>query len=117
MFFSALISFLLLLRCSVHDVAENPTCDTEEIDQFSFTRGAFRFSDQSDGSSVTFYVTAVVCLDDGSQTTCKTECDACSGDELNRKRREAVEDSLATKYYLKSGPYIFKDVKKGLYLC
>ena len=97
---------------------DSTTCDENEEDTFSLTRGAFRFSGQTDGSSVTFHVTAVVCLDDGSLTQCVSQCNDCYDNGVRkRKRRETVEDSLETKYYLKSGPYIFKDIKKGLYLC
>ena len=109
---------MLLLSCSDDtERVNNPQCNVGNVEDFLLTNGAFRFTGQTGNSSVTFHVTAVVCLDDGLTSQCETECANCGS---RRKRRESVQESLETKYYLTAGPYKFTnagEVQTGLYLC
>lgn len=109
--FSTLIPFLLLLSCSEDPalVTNGPTCDADNDEQFTFK--VFRFSGQSD--SVTFAVTAIVCLSDDDNSQCKVECGDCSGSGRRKRRSVNVKKALETKYYLKAGPYKFGNVDKN----
>ena len=111
------MSLSLLLSCSNNtNVVNNLQCSVGKVEDFILTNGAFRFSGQTGNSSVTFYVTAVVCLNNPSTSQCEIECASCGGG-IGRKRRESLKESLETKYYLTAGPYKFSNVEqvqKGL---
>ncbi|KAL9966394.1 hypothetical protein ACROYT_G024457 [Oculina patagonica] len=108
------------------DLVDNPQCNVpNNYEDFAFAQGAFRFTGQTDGASVTFHITAEVCLnDDGSTSQCETECANCAGGGTPaptaapttiipfRKRRETVNEVLSTKYYLTVGPYKFANVEQ-----
>ena len=113
-FLSNLMRFLLHLRCSNDtSIVGNPECGVDNVEDFVLTRGAFRFTGQTGDSSVTFHVTAVVCLNNRSTSQCEIECAACSsGDGYRRKRRDTVKESLASRFYLNAGPYKFANVEQ-----
>ncbi|XP_078376000.1 ZP domain-containing protein-like [Oculina patagonica] len=91
-------------------LVNDPQCNVNNVEDFAFTQGAFRFTGQTDGALVTFHITAEVCLDDASLSQCEDECDFCANP--GRKRRESVKEALTTKYYLTVGPYKFANVEQ-----
>ncbi|KAL9966393.1 hypothetical protein ACROYT_G024456 [Oculina patagonica] len=102
-----------VLSCRYTTWVDNPECTAANVEDFALTKGAFRFAGQTAGSSVTFHITAVVCLNDGSTSHCETECANCGPTSApTRKRRETVKEILATKYYLKRGPTKFANVEQ-----
>ncbi|XP_078352154.1 uncharacterized protein LOC144636828 isoform X1 [Oculina patagonica] len=85
--------------------ADSLTCDTNADDTFTMaTNGAFRFPGQAAGDQVWFKATVIVCLSSDAASECQKECSACNAGK-RRKRRETVQDSLQTKYYVTAGPY------------
>ena len=110
---SALIPFLLLLSCSNDpNIVTSLTCDQTEEEEVHFL--AFRFGGQSEDASVTFSVTAIVCLPESS-SECYLDCDECgfgSGFPGRKRRSLDVDRAVKTKYYLEVGPYKFGNVNK-----
>ncbi|KAL9952424.1 hypothetical protein ACROYT_G039679 [Oculina patagonica] len=86
-------------------VVDSVECDTNADDTFTMaTNGAFRFPGQAAGDQVWFKATVIVCLSSDAASECQKECSACNAGK-RRKRRETVQDSLQTKYYVTAGPY------------
>ena len=101
---------MFIFSCAVNNAVDTPLCTNTEEDRFDFD--AFRFSSQVTGNKVYIHVTAVVCVEDaGTTSTCETQCAACGG-QPGKKRRQTIEKSLATEYYLLAGPFTFADPEK-----
>lgn len=105
---------MLLLSCSQDaGIVTDLTCADAEVEQVDFL--AFRFGGQSGFVSVTFFVTAIVCLPDEDSNRCDTDCLTCefSSDGPSFERRSVdVNRVVKTKYYLEVGPYKFGKVNK-----
>ncbi|XP_078352222.1 uncharacterized protein LOC144636893 [Oculina patagonica] len=85
------------------------TCADDSTDE-TFSISSFRYVGASDGDSVYFHCSLIVCLaDEGPSSAC--ECPKVCGQKRKRRSFDEIVDESKV-YHVTAGPFIFKSVEE-----